>query len=61
MRKRIIAMISLLFILLFSCTYAGAIDLTQDTYAEVYEDMTNAIYMNVDSPIVTRYSPLYHI
>lgn len=61
MKKRIFTMIGLLFILLFSCTYAGAIDLTQDKYVKVYEDMTKAIYMNIDSPTVTRYDPPYYI
>lgn len=61
MRKRICTMISLLFILLFSCTYASAIDLTQDKYVKVYEDMTSSIYLNMESPTVTRYSPPYYI
>ena len=49
MRKRISTMISLLFILLLSYTYAGAIDLTQDKYVKVYEDMTKAVYLNKES------------
>lgn len=64
MKKRIFTMISLLFILLFSCTYvsaAGAIDLTQDKYVKVYEDMTKAVFLNKSSPIVTRESPPYYI
>lgn len=61
MRKRISTMISLLFILLLSYTYAGAIDLTQDKYVKVYEDMTKAVYLNKESPVVTRYSPPYYI
>ena len=61
MKKRIFTMIGLLFILLFSCTYAGAIDLTQDNYVKVTENMTSAIYLNTKSPTVTRYSPPFYI
>ena len=38
MRKHTVILISLLFMLLFSCTHAGAIDLAQGQYLKISED-----------------------
>ena len=61
MKRYIIIAFSILYLFLISCINAEAIDLTQNNYVKVDEDMLQAVYINKNSPIVIRYSPPYYI
>ena len=60
MRKHTVILISLLFMLLFSCTHAGAIDLAQGQYLKISEDTVTEVYVNIHSPSIIKCSPPYY-
>ena len=60
MRKHTVILIILLFMLLFSCTHAGAIDLAQGQYLKISEDTVTEVYVNIHSPSIIKCSPPYY-